>query len=668
MSSTKPITIINMYRTLLQQHATWRRVFFFVALWIFAGRLSPLWANEKTQAIRVAITVDDLPWVGVNPTDGSVADAINRIAATFRVHGVDVTGMVVCDTAKRYPGVIENWIAWGLSIANHSQSHLDLHRTPTNIWLDDVHACHQTLTQFGSAYLPLLRFPLLHQGKGEQQFNTVQTALQEWGISIAPVSVDTSEWLLAAAYAEAAHHAPTRLALGEALVDHLLTAIQHADQYALQRLKRQPAHILLLHANALLDDHLDRLLLALRAKGIQFISLQEALNDPLYRLPDQYRGAKGLSALYRLDHDGGDVAFDDMAAKKITTQFSRHTPKALPEQSISSIPVGSAPSSRAYAIAQKAGESPRMRSLLVAQNGETLLEAYYHGADANLPANLKSITKSLSSLLLGVAIQRGKIADENVLLAPTLQPRTTAQESGTPLTLRHLLTMSSGLRPVNYTDIQASDNWVNQIRSAPQEKNWVNRFRYDTPVLQLLSATLEQALGEPLENLTLALLPSDQSSLPVYWRRDPQQIVLGGNDAYLSPRQLLSIGELLRSGGRVGSQQVVNAEYLQRALSKQIAADSDYVNHNTLEARGYGYLWWLLRIGKHDAVAALGHGGQLLVFIPSLDAFIAITSRWPGPSSSEHYRHIATLLETQIVAWLAERASPPHANKPQKME
>jgi len=71
--------------------------------------------------------------------------------------------------------------------------------------------------------------------------------------------------------------------------------------------------------------------------------------------------------------------------------------------------------------------------------------------------------------------------------------------------------------------------------------------------------------------------------------------------------------------------------------------------------RGYGYLWWLTRLGGTDAWAALGHGGQMIFVLPSRSLVIVVTSRWPMASSTEHYQHVTNLLSKQLLPIL-ERA------------
>jgi CubicO group peptidase (beta-lactamase class C family) len=84
-------------------------------------------------------------------------------------------------------------------------------------------------------------------------------------------------------------------------------------------------------------------------------------------------------------------------------------------------------------------------------------------------------------------------------------------------------------------------------------------------------------------------------------------------------------------------------------LSHQIDLPDPTINHGTLDARGYGFLWWLLDFDGEAAFAALGHGGQELMVFPRRDLVLLLTSRWPGPSSTEHYRHLQRVVREHLL-------------------
>lgn len=608
-------------------------------------------AGERAP-IRLALTFDDLPWVGPPPADGSPAAAIERMAATLRVHGAPATGFVVCDRAADDRQPLATWAAWGLALGNHTASHPDLDATPVDAWLADVDRCRRFLAELGDAVTPTIRFPRLHQGRTRETRDAVARALAERGLATAHVTVDTSDWILARAHAHAlaTGDAALRLETGRELVRHVLAAVEHAEAVARRKTGRGVPHVLLLHANSLVEDHLDALLLALGRRGVEWVSLSEALEDPVYALADGYAGPQGLSWLYRMEPaTPEDAAFDDAEAAAIERRFAAALagePGAGAGSPLASLSVAAGAPPALRRVALEAGASERMRSLVVMHRGEVVLEATYHGAGPETPVNLKSITKTLTSALVGVALRRGWIRDLDDPLSRYLPERfgPGAPKANGEVTLRQLLTMSSGLPPVDYGAVQASDDWLTAILSRPVDPQARGRFVYDTPVLQLLTAVLERASGLPADQLARRELLTPLGAELAFWRADARGLPLGGNDAYLTPRDLALLGELYRRGGTFGGRRLLGEELVRESTSVQVVPPERTVNHDTLPVRGYGYLWWLPELPPGDLYAALGHGGQVLLVAPADELVVVATSRWPAASSAEHYRHLARVI------------------------
>ncbi|NIN73191.1 MAG: hypothetical protein GTO46_14935 [Gemmatimonadetes bacterium] len=106
--------------------------------------------------------------------------------------------------------------------------------------------------------------------------------------------------------------------IGGLLIEHIVSVVHHVQDVARRKLGRDVDQVLLLHATELVADYMDALLDTLAAEGFLFISLEEALADPVYQLPDAYTGPKGLSWLYRIEPiDPEDVAWDDAQAEAL---------------------------------------------------------------------------------------------------------------------------------------------------------------------------------------------------------------------------------------------------------------------------------------------------------------------------------------------------------------
>jgi CubicO group peptidase (beta-lactamase class C family) len=314
---------------------------------------------------------------------------------------------------------------------------------------------------------------------------------------------------------------------------------------------------------------------------------------------------------------------------------------------------------RLRALVDDAARSDRMRSIVLLHRGERVLEAHFHGQIAIAPQNLKSITKSIDALLVGIAIDAGLVPGVEARL-PELLPEPFAggrHADKRAITLRQLLTMSSGLA-LGYGAFQASPDWVGAVLDSPLVHVPGARHHYDTPPCHLLSAIVARAAGGDLERFARERLYDPLGATLDTWRRGPDGIPMGGNDLYLSAADLAAVGELVRRGGLApDGRRVVSSAWVEAALAKQIDLSEPTLNHGTLPARGYGYLWWLLDFAGEEAFAALGHGGQELLVFPRRELVVVFTSHWPGPSSTAHYQHLRRLLDEHVLP--AFPAAPP---------
>ena len=268
---------------------------------------------------RIAITIDDLPWNGPLPAEGLKA-ATDRLLAALVEHDAPAAGFVRCAGLSETGGELRAWLDRGMVLGNHSTGHRDLNSAPLDVWLDDVRSCDAALRAAAGAPVRYFRYPMLHQGPTVERRDAALALLEELGYRIAHVTVDNSEYLLGRPFdaALAAGDGAEQVRLGELFVEHIMATVRHAQDVAQSKLGRDVDHILLLHASALVAHNIDALLGALEAAGFEFISLEEALQDPLYDLPDAYIGRKGLSWLYRVEPlSEADVERDDAEAERI---------------------------------------------------------------------------------------------------------------------------------------------------------------------------------------------------------------------------------------------------------------------------------------------------------------------------------------------------------------
>jgi peptidoglycan/xylan/chitin deacetylase (PgdA/CDA1 family) len=196
------------------------------------------------------------------------------------------------------------WQAAGATVGNHTATHLSLDAAgPNDVWRDDVASCGARLQAVLGAPVKYFRYPYLRYGKTAETRGTAARELAALGYSIAHVTAATSEWLLARYYDEALARQDEALVedLVAAYVEHMVESLRAARELAIRKTGHDVLHITLAHVNRLAGDHLSDVLTALRAQGSEFISLGEALSDPVYLLPDAYAGECGCSWLARIE-------------------------------------------------------------------------------------------------------------------------------------------------------------------------------------------------------------------------------------------------------------------------------------------------------------------------------------------------------------------------------
>lgn len=271
-------------------------------------------AAEKGKAERrMAITIDDLPVAQPSWHDDREMERITTdLLATLNRHRVPAVGFVnegklevggVVDSFRL--GLLERWLASGLELGNHGFAHLDLHRVPPETWMADVvrgEAVTRRLVEAAGGTLRYFRHPFLHAGTSAEIQAETAAFLAARGYTVAPVTVDNSEWLYGRAYARAMNDGDKALRqrLGRDYLRYMLEVVAFYEGQSEAIVGRAIPHVLLVHAYALNADWLDELLTRLEQRGYRWIPLAEALADPVYDRPiGGYTGEGGITWLHR---------------------------------------------------------------------------------------------------------------------------------------------------------------------------------------------------------------------------------------------------------------------------------------------------------------------------------------------------------------------------------
>jgi peptidoglycan/xylan/chitin deacetylase (PgdA/CDA1 family) len=258
----------------------------------------------------VAYTFDDLPAT----RSTSLADArtiTTRLLGHIRALGLPAIGFVNEGKLFTPPGeedartaLLAAWLDAGLDLGNHTWSHLRLYDATLADFEADVLRGERVTSRLMAARGGRPRFfrhPTLNTGRDLATKAAVERFLAEHGYAVAPVTIDNDEYLYALAYDRArARGDRARMdRLGQDYLRYMAEVFGYYERLARSLLGREPAQVLLLHANALNADWLDELAAMIAGRGYRAVTLNEALRDPAYALPDEYVGPRGPSWLER---------------------------------------------------------------------------------------------------------------------------------------------------------------------------------------------------------------------------------------------------------------------------------------------------------------------------------------------------------------------------------
>lgn len=296
-----------------------------------------------------------------------------------------------------------------------------------------------------------------------------------------------------------------------------------------------------------------------------------------------------------------------------------------------------------------------LTSLLVARNDTLLAERYWRGVTPHTDVNIKSASKSVLSALVGLALRDGHLDSLNQRVSeffpeyfgPETDPRKRE------ITLRHLLTMTSGLETAsfrNYGRWVSSEDWVGWVLRQPVVAEPGTRMIYSTGSTHLLSVILSRVTGRSTREFAREVLFEPLGIDLGGWQRDPQGHDFGGNNMRLSPRELLRFGQLYLDGGRHDGRQVLPASWVRESLTTHTV--------NPRFGQDYGYLWWIRELGGRRVPYAWGYGGQFVFLVPELDLVVVTTStaRPEARGGFSHLRRIFRIVERYVIP-AAERGS-----------
>jgi len=258
---------------------------------------------------QIAVTIDDLPaGDAYHMPAADITQMTTKLLAALREQKIPAVGFV--NEKKLYvPGeaderikCLELWLDAGLELGNHTFSHTSLNKAGLKAFEDDViqgESVTRILLAQHKLTLRYFRHPFLDTGRDLQTRREAEAFLSQRGYRVAPVTLDAWDWMFGGLYEDAKKRGDTAAMqeLVSSYLSYTSVVLAYYEQLSRQILSYEPKQILLLHGNWLEAEHIGELADLIRKRGYRFITLEEALSDQAYSLPDTYVAEEGTSWL-----------------------------------------------------------------------------------------------------------------------------------------------------------------------------------------------------------------------------------------------------------------------------------------------------------------------------------------------------------------------------------
>lgn len=289
-----------------------------------------------------------------------------------------------------------------------------------------------------------------------------------------------------------------------------------------------------------------------------------------------------------------------------------------------------------------AGRYGVIDAVLVARHGRVAWERYYNGWTPERAHTLQSVSKSVTSLLAGIAVGDGRLAVDQPAVGffPDYQPLRNLDDRKRAMRVEDLLTMRTGLdwseNPYEGSPLQqlneSSGDWVRFVADWPMREQPGTRWEYVSGGVILLGGIVGRAMGERVDSLAADRLFQPLGMRGYAWYRNPADgFPHTGGGLLLRPRDLLKVGQLVLDGGRWNGRQVVPQSWIAESTRRAAVPSFGFGSHSM----GYGYLWWIGSLGDPanprretgDVIVASGTGGQWIFIVPAYD-LVMVSMGW----------------------------------------
>ena len=276
-----------------------------------------------------------------------------------------------------------------------------------------------------------------------------------------------------------------------------------------------------------------------------------------------------------------------------------------------------------------------VESIIVFSDGKLKFEKYYNGYNGDSLHLIQSQTKSIVALLMGIAIDKGFVENENVQVASYFPEYfSNGDKLKSRVTIRDLLTMTAGFaweemipfeNPENdNAKMYRSGNWLQYSLSRPMATEPFREFKYNSGCPMIVAGIIEKATKMRLDEFADKYLFGPLSINNYSWLEDPAGFFHAGGGLRMLPADVVKIGILVLNNGKWASRQVVSEGWIRKMIRPYISTSMD--------SSEYGYFWWIRDLPKREnksimVASAEGAGGQKLYVFPDYRLVIAFTER-----------------------------------------
>ncbi len=292
-----------------------------------------------------------------------------------------------------------------------------------------------------------------------------------------------------------------------------------------------------------------------------------------------------------------------------------------------------------------------------------MTEEYYSRRDDPRPQHVQSITKSITSLLIGIAIDQGLIKSEKEEIKPYFPEYFSKphDERKQKITIEELLTMSSRLNFADspyYSDYEDTRHWhePGSWRAYWAADNYLDRALnidlvetddeiaaiYNTPACNLLTTILKRSVNMTSKEFADQYLFGPLGIKNYVWFHDSDYNYVGGHTIFLRPRDLAKVGQMILDENAYEVRQIVSKQWLEKSFNpavNEFAKTDD--GETTFE---YGYLWWLGEYQGYQYQFGWGFGGQFLFLIPEVNTLV-VTTAYPDPTGHTHWERYQKIIK-----------------------